>query len=39
MRALPREVLRQGSRLIILAAVLGQLWRDGARQAVFSHKG
>ena len=34
MRALLREVLRQGTRLIVPAAVLGQVWRDGARQVV-----
>ena len=34
MRALLREVLRRGTRLILPAAVLGQVWRDGARQVV-----
>jgi hypothetical protein len=34
MRALLREVLRRGARLIVPAAVLGQVWRDGARQVV-----
>jgi len=34
MRALLREVLRRGTRLIVPAAVLGQVWRDGARQVV-----
>ena len=34
MRALLREVLRQGTRLIVPAAVLGQVWRDGACQVV-----
>ena len=34
MRALAREVLRRGTRLIVPAAVLGQVWRDGARQVV-----
>jgi len=32
MPALLREVLRQGTRLIVPATVLGQVWRDGARQ-------
>ena len=34
MRALLREVLRRGTRLIVPAAVLGQVWCDGARQVV-----
>jgi hypothetical protein len=34
MRALLREALRRGSRLIVPAGVLGQVWRDGARQVV-----
>ncbi len=34
IRALLREVLRRGTRLIVPAAVLGQVWRDGARQVV-----
>lgn len=34
MRALLREVLRRGARLIVPAAVLGQVWRDGAKQVV-----
>jgi hypothetical protein len=34
MRALLREALRRGTRLIVPAAVLGQVWRDGARQVV-----
>jgi hypothetical protein len=34
MRALLREVLRLGTRLVVPAAVLGQVWRDGARQLV-----
>lgn len=32
MRALLREVLRTGARLVVPAGVLGQVWRDGARQ-------
>ncbi|HVV50612.1 MAG TPA: PIN domain nuclease [Polyangia bacterium] len=34
MRALLREVLRRGTRLVVPAAVLGQVWRDGARQVM-----
>jgi hypothetical protein len=34
MRALVRQALRQGARLIVPAAVLGQVWRDGGRQVV-----
>jgi len=34
MRALLREVLRRGTRVIVPAAVLGQVWRDSARQVV-----
>jgi hypothetical protein len=32
MRVLCREALRTGSKLVIPAGVLGQVWRDGARQ-------
>jgi len=32
MRALCREALRTGAKLVIPAAVLGQVWRDAARQ-------
>ncbi|HEY5957228.1 MAG TPA: hypothetical protein VIV60_11770 [Polyangiaceae bacterium] len=32
MRALLREVLRTGTRLLVPAGVVGQVWRDGARQ-------
>ena len=32
MRALCREALRTGTRLVIPAGVLGRVWRDGARQ-------
>ncbi len=32
MRALCREALRTGSRLVIPAGVLGQVWRDDLRQ-------
>ena len=32
MRALCREALRTGSRLVVPAGVLGQVWRGGARQ-------
>jgi hypothetical protein len=32
MRALCREALRTGARLVIPAGVLGQVWRDNARQ-------
>jgi hypothetical protein len=34
MRALLREALRRSTRLIVPAGVLGQVWRDGARQVV-----
>jgi hypothetical protein len=34
MRALFREALRRGTRLIVPATVLAQVWRDGARQVV-----
>jgi hypothetical protein len=34
VRALLREALRRGTRLIVPAGVLGQVWRDGARQVV-----
>lgn len=34
IRALLREVLRRGTPLIVPAGVLGQVWRDGARQVV-----
>ena len=34
MRALLREALRRGTSLIVPAGVLGQVWRDGARQVV-----
>jgi hypothetical protein len=34
MRALLREVLRRGTRLVVPAGVVGQVWRDGARQVV-----
>ena len=34
MRALVRESLRTGARLVVPAGVLGQVWRDGARQVV-----
>jgi hypothetical protein len=34
MRALCREALRTGARLIVPAGVVGQVWRDGARQVV-----
>jgi len=33
MRALVREALAAGVRLVIPADVLGQVWRDSARQA------
>jgi hypothetical protein len=33
MRALVREVLAQGARLVIPAGVLGQVWRGSSRQA------
>lgn len=33
MRALVREALKTGARLVIPAAVLGQVWRGTARQA------
>lgn len=32
MRALCREALRTGARLVVPAGVLGQVWRDGGRQ-------
>lgn len=32
MRALCREALRTGTKLVIPAGVLGQVWRDSARQ-------
>ena len=32
MRALVREALRTGARLVVPAGVVGQAWRDGARQ-------
>lgn len=32
IRALLREALRRGVALIVPAGVLGQVWRDGARQ-------
>jgi hypothetical protein len=32
MRALCREALRTGTRLVIPAGVVGQVWRDPARQ-------
>jgi hypothetical protein len=32
MRALAREALRTGARLVVPAGVLGQVWRDPARQ-------
>jgi len=34
MRALIREAQRVGARFVIPAGVLGQVWRDGARQVV-----
>jgi hypothetical protein len=34
MRALVREALKAGARLVIPAAVLGQVWRGTARQPV-----
>jgi hypothetical protein len=34
MRALLREVVRRSTPLIVPAGVLGQVWRDGARQVV-----
>jgi hypothetical protein len=33
MRALVREALKDGARLVIPAGVLGQVWRGSARQA------
>jgi malonyl CoA-acyl carrier protein transacylase len=33
MRALVREALKQGARLVIPAGVLGQVWRGSGRQA------
>ena len=32
MRALLREALRAGAQLVVPAGVVGQVWRDGARQ-------
>ena len=32
MRALCREALRTDTRLVVPAGVVGQVWRDGARQ-------
>jgi hypothetical protein len=32
MRALLREALKSGARVVVPAGVLGQVWRDGARQ-------
>ncbi len=32
MRALLRDALKSGVRLVVPAAVVGQVWRDGARQ-------
>jgi hypothetical protein len=32
MRALCREALRVGARLVVPAGVVGQVWRDAARQ-------
>ncbi|HEY3358832.1 MAG TPA: PIN domain nuclease [Polyangia bacterium] len=34
MRALCREALRTGARLVVPAGVVAQVWRDGARQVV-----
>lgn len=34
MRALCREALRTGARLVVPSGVVGQVWRDGARQVV-----
>ena len=34
MRALVREAIRSGVRLVIPAGVLGQVWRGGSRQAL-----
>jgi len=34
MRALLREALRRGTRVIVPAGVLGQVWRDGGKQVV-----
>lgn len=36
VRALCREALRTGVRLVIPAAVLAQVWREGRRQAALS---
>lgn len=36
VRALCREALRTGARLVIPAAVLAQVWREGRRQAALS---
>jgi hypothetical protein len=33
MRALLRDALKRGARVVIPAGALGQAWRDGARQA------
>jgi PIN domain len=33
MRALVREALTTGARLVVPAGALGQVWRNGARQA------
>jgi len=34
MRALCREALRKGTRLVVPAGVVGQVWRDDARQVL-----
>jgi hypothetical protein len=34
MRALCREALRKGTRLVVPAGVVGQVWRDAARQVL-----
>ena len=34
MRALVREALRGGMRLVVPAGVLGQVWRGGSRQTI-----
>jgi rRNA-processing protein FCF1 len=36
MRALLQEALRLGVRMVIPSGVVGQVWRDGARQARLS---
>jgi hypothetical protein len=36
MRALCREAIRTGSRFVVPAGVVGQVWRDGARQVPLS---